>query len=76
MTDAFLKMALADSCDPEMRKQEEDACNANPMYMRPGRSSGASRSECYWQFLAENIEMLNHAAPLKPMPVKSCPAQV
>ncbi|CAE7199873.1 ABHD8 [Symbiodinium necroappetens] len=33
MTDAFLKMALADSCDPELRKQEEDACNANPMYM-------------------------------------------
>ncbi|CAE6970108.1 ABHD8 [Symbiodinium natans] len=33
MTDAFLKMALAASCDPELRKQEEDACNGNPMYM-------------------------------------------
>ncbi|CAE7838361.1 ABHD8 [Symbiodinium sp. CCMP2592] len=33
MTEAFLKMALADSCDPDLRKQEEDACNANPMYM-------------------------------------------
>ena len=40
MTDAFLKMALAASCDPELRKQEEDACNGNPMYMRPGSQMG------------------------------------
>ena len=33
MTEAFLKMALASSCEPELRKQEEDGCNSNPMYM-------------------------------------------
>jgi len=33
MTDAFLKMGLSPSCDPELRKQEEQACNANEMYM-------------------------------------------
>lgn len=33
--EAFLKMAIH-SEDPELIKQEADACNANPMYMQPG----------------------------------------
>ncbi len=33
--EAFLKMAIQ-SEDPELIKQETDACNANPMYMQPG----------------------------------------
>ena len=32
--EAFLKMAIH-SEDPELIKQEADACNANPMYMQP-----------------------------------------